>query len=669
MPSPLKWAAVLLCALLLMATPVSAAAPLLSPAGFTDSQYSPHAGAIAVLKALDVLRGDAGTGFVRPHDLLSREEFVTLVVRAAGHELAASGQAGYRPPYTDSNRISNWAVGPVNYATGRGWLKGYEDGSFRPDGHLTMAEAITVLLRVTGHDLSVRTGLAWPAGELAAAAAGGLDTAVTVVAAAPVTREQMAQLTYNALFVPTKVRAAAGALADGPPLAEARARIVTGTVARAVPADRELRLTTNDGTVALALAGTVTLIGGEALTALNGLVVRTFAASDGRVFAIEVLGGGGAPSGTFRALTGAAPRYTGITLLNGTSFRVEPGVSVQVNGGGYTSLQTPFEVQAFLTTLGPGDEVQASVSGGQATHLDIVRLSPRDYIVLDAITRSAGEDDELVIYPADAPPGGEQAGTVVRVPKGTPVHAGGTPVEVRDLRRHDVVRLATRGSQPVMPHSVVIKLAATRDTLAGQITAIEARADSGGLYRAHVTVRQASGETRTVPWHMTSASGPAARAMAGQHGDAVVYLLNEDGYAVRNITPGGDASQVLVTGWATDGTTNWLTVDASGREDTYIVRAGLDLAAHLGQLGTLQLIGGQVTAFTPAPPLSAAGTVVMFIDPTTIMYDVGGAIGVISNPLVYAANTAFDGAEQYIGIGALRIGDEIKVTGHFVIRR
>ena len=95
---------------------------------------------------------DDGTAF-RPRDLMSRGDFVTLLVRlhpeAAG-EVRFSDVGPGNPAYD--------AIGA---AAALGWVSGYPDGAFRPNRGLTRAEAVTMLNRAAG-----RTGDAAEAKKL-----------------------------------------------------------------------------------------------------------------------------------------------------------------------------------------------------------------------------------------------------------------------------------------------------------------------------------------------------------------------------------------------------------------------------------------------------------------------------------------------------------------------
>ena len=65
-----------------------------------------------------------------------------LIVKAAGLPSAAG-----EPQFTDSAAISGWAKGAVATAAENGIINGYPDGTFRPQGNATRAEAVTVIVK------------------------------------------------------------------------------------------------------------------------------------------------------------------------------------------------------------------------------------------------------------------------------------------------------------------------------------------------------------------------------------------------------------------------------------------------------------------------------------------------------------------------------------------
>lgn len=56
--------------------------------------------------------------------------------------------------FTDGNKVSQWARGAVAAAVDKGYLKGYEDGTFRPKNHISRAEAATMLSNALGSILA-----------------------------------------------------------------------------------------------------------------------------------------------------------------------------------------------------------------------------------------------------------------------------------------------------------------------------------------------------------------------------------------------------------------------------------------------------------------------------------------------------------------------------------
>ncbi len=103
--------------------------------------------------------------------------------------------------FTDASVVADWALDSVGFVAEQGWVKGYQDGSFGPRRSLTHAEAITVLLRVLGYEETLDQGQ-WPAAYVAKAEELGIGAGVDIIPQKTITRAEMAQLTYNTLFIP-----------------------------------------------------------------------------------------------------------------------------------------------------------------------------------------------------------------------------------------------------------------------------------------------------------------------------------------------------------------------------------------------------------------------------------------------------------------------------------
>lgn len=98
--------------------------------------------AIATAVAAGLVNGYSDGRF-GPDDALTREQMAWIVVRVA--ELAEKTNGGVS--FTDSSDISYWARTALATAIVNGLIKGYEDGSVRPNAHATRAEAVAVMIR------------------------------------------------------------------------------------------------------------------------------------------------------------------------------------------------------------------------------------------------------------------------------------------------------------------------------------------------------------------------------------------------------------------------------------------------------------------------------------------------------------------------------------------
>ena len=76
----------------------------------------------------------------RPNDPVTRAEFATLVSHFAGLALTNTNIFSDVPN-------SHWAAKYINSAAAYEWIKGYPDGTFRPDNKITRAEVVTLVNR------------------------------------------------------------------------------------------------------------------------------------------------------------------------------------------------------------------------------------------------------------------------------------------------------------------------------------------------------------------------------------------------------------------------------------------------------------------------------------------------------------------------------------------
>ncbi|MGP0584271.1 S-layer homology domain-containing protein [Paenibacillus timonensis] len=105
-----------------------------------------YAEAVAQAAQLGIVSGYNGA--FRPNELITREEAVVSLVRAAEIMNTAAVAGGQKPPaFADAQDISAWAVKAVDQAWSQGWIQG--DGSnFNPRHDLTRAEVAAMLRRL-----------------------------------------------------------------------------------------------------------------------------------------------------------------------------------------------------------------------------------------------------------------------------------------------------------------------------------------------------------------------------------------------------------------------------------------------------------------------------------------------------------------------------------------
>ncbi|MDR1131180.1 MAG: S-layer homology domain-containing protein [Oscillospiraceae bacterium] len=109
---------------------------------YTDVDASGwYASAVNTLAALGVLGGRDGD--FHPDRPLTRAEFVAML----SHFEAL---AAYTDLVFPDVPLTHWAYPYIASAVAKGWLNGFEDGSFRPDAGLTRAQAAVILNRVLG---------------------------------------------------------------------------------------------------------------------------------------------------------------------------------------------------------------------------------------------------------------------------------------------------------------------------------------------------------------------------------------------------------------------------------------------------------------------------------------------------------------------------------------
>lgn len=119
-----------------------------APVAFTDTAgHWAEADIVAAAQA-GLVNGYPDDTF-RPDEPITRLQFTVILVRALG--LTGSGAT---IPFADRDAIPAWAADAIARAAQHGIVRGYEDGTFRPEATITRAEVATMVAGAIGLPLT-----------------------------------------------------------------------------------------------------------------------------------------------------------------------------------------------------------------------------------------------------------------------------------------------------------------------------------------------------------------------------------------------------------------------------------------------------------------------------------------------------------------------------------
>lgn len=111
------------------------------------------------LSELEIINGYEDNTY-RPWNNVTRAEFCKIVV-AMMDKTEEAKTISASSAFYDVNAVK-WCIPYVNYLTKNNIIKGYADATFKPNNIITYAEAVTILLRVSGYS-EEQVGYSWPA--------------------------------------------------------------------------------------------------------------------------------------------------------------------------------------------------------------------------------------------------------------------------------------------------------------------------------------------------------------------------------------------------------------------------------------------------------------------------------------------------------------------------
>ena len=103
----------------------------------------------------------------------------------------------------------HWAAGYVNIAVQAGIINGYGDGNFGPEDQVEYQDAITMMVRALGYEPAIGAA-GYPTGYLTKAGELGLTTNVNGTNGVAINRGAVAQIAFNALDVPLMTQSGYG---------------------------------------------------------------------------------------------------------------------------------------------------------------------------------------------------------------------------------------------------------------------------------------------------------------------------------------------------------------------------------------------------------------------------------------------------------------------------
>lgn len=143
----------------------------------SDVVATTYEDAVGKLVALGIINGYED-GTFQPEKSITRAEFAKIACYVVGQQDAANLSKGTATKFSDVSS-THWASGFVSVASNQGLLKGYPNGTFKPEANVTYAEAITILVRALGMSPVVEGKGTWPANYMAKAAEVGMFDNVT----------------------------------------------------------------------------------------------------------------------------------------------------------------------------------------------------------------------------------------------------------------------------------------------------------------------------------------------------------------------------------------------------------------------------------------------------------------------------------------------------------
>lgn len=143
--------------------------------------------------------GRGQTKDLKLEDTITRAEFTRMVLVAKGEENLAKEDSTSKADFKDVPN-THWAEKFIAYAKQKGYISGYPDGNFRPEGEITYEEMISILARIHPNYRKIEAkSTNWAEGFINFAKDNGILGDINIKGSykSPAIREKTFEMTYN----------------------------------------------------------------------------------------------------------------------------------------------------------------------------------------------------------------------------------------------------------------------------------------------------------------------------------------------------------------------------------------------------------------------------------------------------------------------------------------
>ena len=184
---------------LVLALVMSLSLVTISNAAFKDADSIDNKEAVEVMNAVGVLIGDEKGNF-NAKDTLTRAQAAKIIAYLDLGGKTADAIKGTGTVFSDV-KATDWFAGFVEYCAGAGYVAGVGDKKFAPNEKVTGVQFAKMLLCALGYSAEIEgyTGTDYTISVARDANKNELFNALSIVTSANLTREQAAQMAFNAL--------------------------------------------------------------------------------------------------------------------------------------------------------------------------------------------------------------------------------------------------------------------------------------------------------------------------------------------------------------------------------------------------------------------------------------------------------------------------------------